>query len=647
MVQTLKKKRMLFSIMAVILVLALIFGTTMLSGQPAQARTLASATVERGDIVQTVTATGHLITSGGQHLNIPANLQVEDVYVQAGDIVVAGTPLARFDLAGIHSQIAHIQSELDRLDDEIADIQRQSTSRTITAGVSGTLDEVFAEVGDFVTDVMIAYGALAHVVIEGLDAPIAVTGTTGEITRIHVDAGASVSPNTVLFTLTSMETLPAHSALFTERAEHAAVLADLISLSQTGILFALSDGIIEGVMIGDNPTSGGAGAPSMPPNIPPGMFMGISYVAETSETTAMRLSHTAFFPLESPEEELPPPSPPDDSVNMQEIASLSSISLSAPIVGATPETTAVGHGFTATIQWMPEHSTFEPATIYRAVVLLQPNANHIFGQGVIDELTAGTFPAEGASILGVESFGANLAVMIAFPATDGSGSSQLPPGLFPGGQLPPGLMPDFNFPSFNLPSFSMPSMPDMNMGNLAGATNSHLTTTAFLIASGDFMELRVSIDERDILSLAAGQDAEILLDALPGTTFHGTINRINVAGATGGGSARYTVELVLPRAAEMLPGMSASAVIITYVVEDVLLLPVQAVQEIAGREFVFMGQTSAGVPTDEQDIVSGISDGLFVEIVSGLSLGDTVYYEQRGNFTFPHWGPGPGPGWGG
>ena len=644
MVQTLKKKRVLFSVIAVILALALIFGTTMLGGQPAQARTLASATVERGDIVQTVTATGHLITSGGQHFNIPANLQVDDVYVQAGDIVVAGTPLARFDLSSIHSQIAHIQSELDRLDDEIADIQRQSTSRTITAGVSGRLDEVFAEIGDFVTDVMIAHGALAYVVIEGLDTPIAITGTTGEITRIHVDAGASVSPNTVLFTLTSMETLPAHSALFTERAEHAAVLADLISLSQTGILFALSDGIIEGVMIGDNPTSGGAATPSIPPNIPPGMFMGMSYVAEASETTAMRLSHTEFFPLDSIEEPLPP-SPPGDSVQVQEIASLSSISLSAPAVAAAPETTAAGHGFTATIQWMPEHSTFEPATIYRAVVLLQPNANHIFGQGVIDELTAGNFPAEGATILGVESFGVNLAVMIAFPATDGSGTNQLPPGLFPDGQLPPGLMPDFNFPSFNLPSFSMPSMPELDMGNLAGATNSHLTTTAFLIASGDFMELRVSIDERDILSLAAGQTAEILLDALPGATFHGTISRINVAGATGGGSARYTVELVLPRAPEMLPGMSASAVIITYVVEDVLVLPVQAVQEIAGREFVFMGQTSASAPTDEQDIISGISDGLLVEIVSGLNIGDTVYYEQRGNFNFPHWGPGPG--WGG
>ena len=641
MLQQTKKKKLYLSVGAIVLVLALILGISLNpSSGSAQARnSLATATVTQGDITQTVTATGHLATSGGVNFHIPANLQIDTVYVQAGDIVTYGQALLRFDLASIHSQIAHVQEELNRLDSEIADIQAQSTSRTITAGVSGHLEEVFAQTGDLVTETMIAHGALAHIVIDGLEAPIAITGTTGEVVRVHLSPGASVSPNTVLFTLEAMETLPAHSALFTERSEHAAILSELISLSQTGVLTAPFHGIIEAVMVGDNPSapSGGPSMPSIPSGFPP-MFMGMSSAPTTdAAATLVRVSYAEDFPVETPPDTQPP------SINVVEITTLESLSFSAPVVGASPQTNLSATGFTATVQWLPEHTAFAPGTIYRAMVLLEPNEGYLFGQGVADELANGIFPAQDATIIGVEPFGHAIAVAISFPATPGDP----PGGAFPG--LPPGLLPEFpsfpSLPSFNLPSFSMPSMPSMDMGSLGGSANPNLSVPAFFIAAGDVMELRVNIDERDILSLAVGQTAEILLDALPGTTFYGEISRINVSGQSSGGSARYTVELLLPRAPQMLPSMSASAVIITHVAENVLLLPVQSIQEIAGREFVFLSETSAGVPADEQNILTGISDGLMVEIISGLELGTTVFYEQRGGFSFPHWGPGPG--WGG
>ena len=639
-----KKKRLFFSIVAVFCIFALLLGLFLGSGTEVQARAnLATVQVIQGDIAQTVTATGHLSTSGAQQFHIPANLQIEEVYVQAGDIVQAGQALASFNLASIHSQIAHIQEELNRLDEEIAEIQSQTSSRTITAGVSGRLDEIFAEVGDSVTDVMIEHGALAHIVIEGVDMPIAITGTSGVITRVHLSADANVGPNTVLFTLESVETLPAHSALFRDRTEHAAVLAELISLSQTGTLFAPFDGIIESVLIGDSP-SGGGNAPSMP-NMPggfPPMFMGMSQSTQSSEVQLVRVSNTREVSLE----DVDPPSGSDTSP-MQAISSLDSLNFQAPVVGMVPQSTLVGTGFQADIQWLPDHTAFSPGTIYRAMVFLQANEGFYFSQSVLDTLVEGHFPAENASILGVELFGTNLVVMLSFPATDSPSDPPSTGPNFPGITLPPGLIPDFNMPSmpsFNMPSFSMPSMPSMDMGALQTG-NTNLSTPAFLIAAGDIMELRVTIDERDILSLAIGQEAEILLDALPGVRFYGEIHRINIAGTTSGGSARYTVELLLPRAPEMLPAMSASAVIITHVAEEVLLLPVSAIQEIAGREFVFTAESSAGLPTNEQNIVTGISDGLLVEIVSGLGLGDTVYYEQRSGFSFPHWGPGPG--WGG
>ena len=167
-------------------------------------------------------------------------------------------------------------------------------------------------------------------------------------------------------------------------------------------------------------------------------------------------------------------------------------------------------------------------------------------------------------------------------------------------------------------------------------------TRAFTIAASDYMHLSVSVDERDILSLAVGQHADILLDALPGASFAGEIRRINVSGQTGGGGARYIVELILPRTDEMLPGMSAAAVIVTSESTETLILPVSAVQETDGRVYVYTNEAR----TNTIEITTGVSDGLLVEITDGLSEGAEVFFLVSPRFGFGPWGPGSGPMWG-
>ena len=73
--------------------------------------------------------------------------------------------------------------------------------------------------------------------------------------------------------------------------------------------------------------------------------------------------------------------------------------------------------------------------------------------------------------------------------------------------------------------------------------------------------------------------------------------------------------------------MNASATITIEDKQDILLIPVSALQEVGDRVFVYTEQDEqTGAPSGETEVETGLSDGSNVEIVSGLEEGDTVYY---------------------
>lgn len=357
---------------------------------------------------------------------------------------------------------------------------------------------------------------------------------------------------------------------------------------------------------------------------------------------------------EPPPEPAPePPPPPEPTV----LTSISGLSLAAPSVGGSPQRGVSGSGFSGTVQWQPAHSTFQAGTVYQAMVVLTANGGAIFGQEVFNALS-GSFPAAGASVTNIQvGSPAHIAVTLAFPPTAAvldvpqntpqpqqpspstpqqpqqPGTPVAPSPDMPGG-MPPGMagggMPG-GMPSFAMPSFSMPPafpMPDMDAPALPGIEELASTAnqlTAFSISRAYTMRLTVTVDERDILSLSVGQPVEVTLDAAVGELFYGEISRINTAGVASGGGARYTVEISLPRTDQMLPGMSASAVITTDEAAGILLIPAEAIQEEGLRSFVYTAQEN-NLPTNPVDVQTGLSDGVFVEVLAGLDAGTTVYY---------------------
>ena len=157
--------------------------------------------------------------------------------------------------------------------------------------------------------------------------------------------------------------------------------------------------------------------------------------------------------------------------------------------------------------------------------------------------------------------------------------------------------------------------------------------TAFTVAPSDQMCLSVSVDELDINSVETGQEAVITFDAIEDQKFTGTVTDIGNTASVSGGVAKYTVYITLEKTEQMKQGMNASATITTEKREQVLTLPMNAIQEKGDKSFVYTKKDADGNLSGETEISTGLSDGSTVEITDGLEEGATVYYQRTGNVS--------------
>lgn len=153
----------------------------------------------------------------------------------------------------------------------------------------------------------------------------------------------------------------------------------------------------------------------------------------------------------------------------------------------------------------------------------------------------------------------------------------------------------------------------------------------FTISPDDTMTLDVSVDELDINSVETGQEAEVTFDAIEDKEFTGEVTEVGSTASVSGGVAKYTVSISVPKDDEMKQGMNASATITIENRENVITIPVNALQEKGDKVFVYTKEDEEGNLSGETEVTTGLSDGTTVEITEGLSEGDTVYYNKSGN----------------
>ena len=91
------------------------------------------------------------------------------------------------------------------------------------------------------------------------------------------------------------------------------------------------------------------------------------------------------------------------------------------------------------------------------------------------------------------------------------------------------------------------------------------------------LELKMNVSELDIGKIRPGQSVEITAEALPGETFLGTVEKVNINGTTTDGFTTYPVTILLSEYGALNPGMNVSADIIVEQAQQVLCIPTPAV----------------------------------------------------------------------
>ena len=175
--------------------------------------------------------------------------------------------------------------------------------------------------------------------------------------------------------------------------------------------------------------------------------------------------------------------------------------------------------------------------------------------------------------------------------------------------------------------------PGMSMGGVSTTETetvlfSQEETTVMNVTHLGEMTITVTIDELDILSASVGQSVLVTIDALPGKSFEGTVTELNTSASNSGGNSKYTATITLPYDDNMLPGMNATIKITVSTEKDVLSIPVDALSEEADGTVVYTAYDAKKEKLyNPVTVTTGASDGIDVQILSGLSEGQAIYYE--------------------
>jgi HlyD family secretion protein len=231
---------------------------------------------------------------------------------------------------------------------------------------------------------------------------------------------------------------------------------------------------------------------------------------------------------------------------------------------------------------------------------------------------------------------APIAGKVSLGATGGGGSS-LPAGyeqLLAGSgmQIPDGALPTEDSGAAGAPVLAQ------------GAAVTQGSTLVSVIDAST-LSLTADVDETDVLQVQPGIAADVMIDAVDGASYTGTVLSVDPTAQSGtGGSVTYTVRLSYDGgtgsdgqpAATPLPGMSANVSLVVKSVEDVVEAPASAIV----RQGAANGSPDSdsvwvvtGGKAERRDVTVGVRGNADVEITDGLDAGEQIVVEGASDVT--------------
>jgi len=146
------------------------------------------------------------------------------------------------------------------------------------------------------------------------------------------------------------------------------------------------------------------------------------------------------------------------------------------------------------------------------------------------------------------------------------------------------------------------------------------------------------VDEIDIFKVNVGQEAIIIVDAIPDADLRGKVTFISPFGTQTTGVVEFAVTITLDPssvatalkavgAEEPKGGLTATADIIVEKHEDVLLIPNRSVKGSPGDYWVEVVLDEKTMTTEKRPVELGAQNEQSSQVISGLSEGEKIIVE--------------------
>ena len=642
-------KRIVAALCAVIVVAVLAL-MPVIAGEKTEAdgpqASILTAKAELQNVTAEIIGGGVLTGEDPEQLTVPSQVKLTGYLVANGDTVKSGDAIATVDRVSVMKAITQVQETLEYLAEEIQTEGKKSTDQTVKALSGGSVKHLYAKKGDSVQAVMLEHGALAVLTLDGLLAvdltvessllagdavtvtledgtavtgkvksnlagemtvtledenyadgqtvqvstqdavlgsgqlyilsPWKATAYAGTVSSVSVKEGADTKVGQTLMKLSDTGNTARYHQLLAQRQEYEDLMLELFQMYQTQQLVASCDGMVTGLdkdSVQLLSAETGSFGVTLLANAPNGDDL-TQYVNYVGKLTGV--GENAWTLLVNPQ-----------TLQVPDYMDLSAVPL--------------------------DEKAMTQAQLFETAVPVYELTEGVWQQVDKAAVTAGdillfAFDGQGQPVWTVR--------------VQKGQSGQQPGNQQPGGQQPGGNMPGGNRPSGgNSWGGNMPQQEEVfEMYGLDVAQIAQITPQTQVT-------LEISVDETDVTKLTVGMTAQVKVEALGGEKCTATITDISNTGENNGGQSKYAVTLTMDRLENMLSGMNATAVIALESRENVLTLPVAALQEEGNKLLVYTGYNEKKeVFTGAVEVTVGTSDGEFVQILSGLEEGQVCYY---------------------
>ena len=681
-----KKKNIkrIIAIVCVVAVVALLAAMPLLAKQDEKEEgpkaSILSGSASNGSINTELIGGGTLAEDDAVTIQLPSAVKLTSFLVSNGDAVTEGTAIATVDRVTVMTAISQVQETLEYLSEQIEEASDTDSEEAVTALAGGIVKILYAEEGDSAQSVMLEYGALAVLSLDGL---MAVDMETESALAVGTAVTVTLSDGTAA-TGKIAKNLVGEMTVTVEDDSYA--VGDAVQITAedgtavgSGELYIYSPwnataytGTVDSikVSVGDKLS---AGKTLM-------VLSDVGYSAAYQQLIGQRQEYEELmlqlFQMYQTETVTAPCDGVISGVDKNSVQLLSAggqgytVSFLANSPNGNDEmlysnyvakVTAVGqNGWSLlvnpqpveitdytdlsgvpmeedTLKWVctyspssekPEQET-EPAPDAPGVPeegmpQLQNDPVYELVDGAWKQISFASVSEGDILLFAADQNGEFVWLVRIKKAEGGTTTPTVPGGDSPSGSFPSGGT-GSNIPSGGI-SGSFPSGGTIQQESEFELYGLDMTQIA-AVTPQSTMTLDITIDELDITALQVGMTAQVRIDALGGEKYTAAITEIGNTGVSNGGNSKYTVELTMERSENMLSGMNATAVIVLSTTSDVLTIPADALVEIGNQTVVYTGyDEESDTLLNPVTVKVGTSDGETAEILEGLVNGQTYYY---------------------